>query len=115
MKKRDLSKLALLGLTAGVMVAGQTGVEAIQEGVSFDVNSLLAKPHCKGKNGCGGFMAERDVAPTAQESKSEDEDNDEEDEDEDKDEGKLDVQIQKTTPSSKGNTIESKRKGNIVT
>lgn len=56
MKKKEFSRLALLGMTSGLMAFGQTGLDA-----SIDVQNLLAKPACKSKGGCGGLTASRDL------------------------------------------------------
>lgn len=53
MKKEKLVQLAIVGLTSGVALLGQTGLVA-QEQHSLDVSTLLAKPACKGAAGCGG-------------------------------------------------------------
>lgn len=74
MKKKEFSKLALLGMIGGVMSMG--GIEAA-EGNSLDVQQLIAKPGC-GAHGCGS-VAEREVpkAGEADQDMDTDEDADE--------------------------------------
>lgn len=77
MKRREFTRMALLGMASGLMAFGQ-GLEGM-ESSSLDVQNLIARPACKGKGGCGGFTAERDVHDKA----SDDEEEEEEDENED--------------------------------
>lgn len=64
MKKKQLSKLAILGIASGLLTSH---VEAAHKegGTSMSpeqIRQLLAKKHeCKGPSGCGGLVAERDV------------------------------------------------------
>lgn len=57
MKKKEFSKLALLGIVSGLM-AGQV-VEATDSN-SIDIQYLLAKPGCK-SHGCESLTAEREL------------------------------------------------------
>lgn len=76
MKKKELGKLALLGIVGGLMALGQSGTLD----ASIDVQNLIAKPACKGKGGCGGLTAARDVHD---EHADDEDDNDDDDEDSD--------------------------------
>lgn len=62
MKKNEWKKLALLGIAAGALVSTQA--EAVTETEAKDIidfEYVLAKPACKGKGGCGGLTASRDL------------------------------------------------------
>ena len=63
MDKRKLKKLILLGISSGLTAFSASGYS---DGPSIDANSqcLLAKPACKGSNGCGGLTASRNLANT---------------------------------------------------
>jgi len=77
MKKNNLGKLALLGLTGGLFAVGQPGIEAAQDSNSIDLQYLIAKPKCA-SHGCAGLMAERDT-PDANEDDLLDDDSDSDD------------------------------------
>lgn len=49
MKKRDLKKLALLGITGGIMMVSQS----VQADLTEETGNLLAFNGCGGKHGCG--------------------------------------------------------------
>lgn len=59
MKNRKIKTFALLGLSAGVLMA-QSGVEAEEVHQPINLDYVLAKPKCKA-HGCGGLTAERDL------------------------------------------------------
>lgn len=83
MKKCQLSKLALLGMTGGLMMVGQPGAEAAQDNNSIDIQYLLAKPKCA-SHGCADLTAERDIPEAAQDDEldvASDDDADYDDED----------------------------------
>lgn len=50
MNKKDFKKLAILGITGGVLLSGQSFAGSPE----LNVNQLLAGHGCGGKNGCGG-------------------------------------------------------------
>lgn len=58
MKKNELRKLALLGLSAGVLLGTQVQAD---ESNPIDLQYVLAKPSCKAHGGCGGLTASRDI------------------------------------------------------
>src|SRR4051812_27805955 len=60
MKKNELKKLALLGLSAGVLLATESGVQA-DDSNPINLEYVLAKPSCKAHGGCGGLTALRDI------------------------------------------------------
>lgn len=58
-KKTDLKKLALLGITGGLMIAAQAHADTPVvpddlEGVF--ANQFVTEDKCKGDDGCGGFL-----------------------------------------------------------
>lgn len=60
MKKKDLKRLAFLGIASGVLVTQPTGMEAIESHIrSINLDYVLAKPSCKAHGGCAGLTAER--------------------------------------------------------
>lgn len=61
MKKNEMKRLALLGITAGVLMANQSGLEALENENSIDLEHMIAKPKCKAHGGCGGLTASRDL------------------------------------------------------
>lgn len=61
MKRKELQRLALLGVAAGVLAAGQPGLEATFDESIVDVEQCIAKPKCKDHGGCGGLTASRDL------------------------------------------------------
>lgn len=74
MKKKEISKLALLGLTAGILL-NTTSIEALEtESNTINLDYVLAKPKCKAHGGCGGFTAERNVKHDQYEDEEEDDD-----------------------------------------
>lgn len=75
MKKNELKKLALLGLSAGVLLGTQSGVQA-DESNPIDLQYVLAKPSCKAHGGCGGLTASRDINNTDKEEAEEAEEED---------------------------------------
>lgn len=54
MKKLELKRLAILGLTGGVIALSQTSLEGISDYQSIDMQHLIAKPSCKNNESCGG-------------------------------------------------------------
>ena len=67
-----MRKLALLGITAGVLMANQPVIEASEEKSATGLEHMIAKPKCKAHGGCGGLTASRDQK-TDEELDSEDE------------------------------------------
>ena len=61
MKRKELQRLALLGVAAGVMSMGQPTLEAVFDETIIDVEHCIAKPKCKAHGGCGGLTASRDL------------------------------------------------------
>lgn len=61
MKNKELQRLALLGIAAGVLATGQGGLEATCDGSVIDIEHCIAKPKCKAEGGCGGLTASRDL------------------------------------------------------
>ena len=61
MKNKKMKQLILLGISAGIFMAEQQGLEAVDSNGSIDLNYVLAKPSCKAHGGCGGLTANRDV------------------------------------------------------
>lgn len=61
MNKRELRHLAILGVAAGVLAAGQTNLEAVFDESVIDIEQCIAKPKCKAHGGCGGLTASRDL------------------------------------------------------
>lgn len=59
MKKRNLRKLAVLGLSTGLFLANQVNAKQNQEDMQQSL--LLAQSKCSGPNGCGGLTAMRDT------------------------------------------------------
>lgn len=53
MKKRDLYKLTLLGLSSGLMMLSQNTLSGYEDNSPQDMQNLLAKPSCKAADGCG--------------------------------------------------------------
>lgn len=75
MKKNEIRKLALLGMAAGVLMANQPEIEAIENDKSINMDYVLAKPSCKAHGGCGGLTASREVNDLHQDhEEAEDED-----------------------------------------
>lgn len=73
MKKKQLSKLAILGITSGLL-ASQLEAAAENTGSSLSpaqIHQLLAKHACKGPSGCAGLVAESD-APNKKKSSTKD-------------------------------------------
>jgi len=58
MKKRELTRLALLGMASGMIAVCTGSVEA--EEASFDAQYMMAKKGCKGEGGCAGMTAALD-------------------------------------------------------
>lgn len=87
MKKKELKKLALLGLSAGILLAPEAGIQA-DESNPINLEYVLAKPSCKAHGGCGGLTASRDVTGVEKEDAEEPEDAD--------DAKKAKKQVQKT-------------------
>jgi len=58
MKKRDLKKLAVLGITSGLLISNQVTADSMGEDSFDNYNFEKASPssHCLGKNGCPGFV-----------------------------------------------------------
>jgi hypothetical protein len=81
MKKKELCRLALLGMIAGSVAAGQPGLEATFDENVIDMEHVIAKPKCKAHGGCGGLTASRSRNnEDVQNEESLDEDEDESDE-----------------------------------
>ena len=53
MKKTEMHRLALLGLTAGIIALSQNSLEGFENHQSIDMNLLIAKPSCKNSDSCG--------------------------------------------------------------
>jgi hypothetical protein len=62
MKNGKMKTFALLGLSAGVLMA-QAGLEAQEVHQPINLDYVLAKPGCKA-HGCGGLTADRDMENT---------------------------------------------------
>lgn len=58
MEKRNLRKLALLGLASGLVISGPANADETRE--NFKVEQLLAAHKCKGSHGCPGLTPNRD-------------------------------------------------------
>lgn len=81
MNKKELCRLALLGMIAGSVAAGQTGLEAAYDASVIDMEHMIAKPKCKAHGGCGGLTASRNLRnEDVQDEESLDDDEDEADE-----------------------------------
>jgi hypothetical protein len=61
MKAKEWRRLALLGMAAGALAAGQSDLEAQLDENAIDLEHVLAKPSCKAHGGCGGLTASRDL------------------------------------------------------
>jgi hypothetical protein len=72
MRKRELTRLALLGLASGCMALCSGVVEA--EEASFDAQQMMAKKGCKGEGGCAGLTASNDKHADADEELDEETD-----------------------------------------
>lgn len=77
MKNKELKKLALLGLAAGVLLS-TSGIQAEEEEYHIDLDYVLAKPSCKAHGGCGGLTASRDVYNSVKDEEAEEADDAEE-------------------------------------
>lgn len=66
MERRDLKKLALMGLTSGMLLATQ-GHATVVTAYSNDTHTTLVAGHKCGKGGCGGRSAQQGCGgrPTA--------------------------------------------------
>jgi hypothetical protein len=53
MKKQELYRLTLLGLTTGLTMLGQNNLNGFEDSSSQDMQNFLAKPSCKASDGCG--------------------------------------------------------------
>lgn len=71
LKKLAFKKLAFLGIAGGMAASAFAGQV---EHPSLDMQHLLARPACKGPNGCGGLTADRDVSEDADDDSDEDAD-----------------------------------------
>ena len=81
MKTKELRRLALYGLTAGLMTVSQSGLNAAEDATDLDVEHMIARPKCNDSGSCGGLTAMRNTK--AHGAASSDDDLDSEDEDTD--------------------------------
>ena len=56
MKKKEMTRLALFGIATGVLMASQSGIEALENSHAINMDYVLAKPSCKAHGGCGGTL-----------------------------------------------------------
>jgi hypothetical protein len=111
---REFKKLAFLGIASGLIAISSDSTHA--EGASIDANSmqqyLLAKPACKGANGCGGFTASRDLTGNMEEENLEDGENEEEEDSSSKTNKKKNVDEEKSIKASSKEAVGSESKKN---
>lgn len=65
MKSKEMRKLALMGIAAGIISITPTDIEANQNGNTIDLDYVIAKPKCSAHGGCGGLTATREINPGA--------------------------------------------------
>ncbi len=53
MKKKEFSKIALLGLASGLAMLSQNSLVGIEDHNSLNMEHLIAKATCKNLDGCG--------------------------------------------------------------
>lgn len=61
MKTKELRKLALYGLTAGLLTVSQSGLSAGEDATDLDIEHMIARPKCNDSGHCGGLTALRNT------------------------------------------------------
>lgn len=86
MKTKDMKKLALMGITAGLISMGSSEIQALDaEAIALDLDRVVSKAKCNEHGGCGGLTASRDVNVKKGTLDDEDELNEDEKEDDEYD------------------------------